>query len=388
VDFEFTPDQLELQDAVRTTLAGLCTPSLVRSVYEDGETGEGFWQQLVGLDWPGLAVPEKLGGVGLGFVELAIVVEELGRVVAPGPYLPTVTQYLPMVLEAGSSDQQATLVAEVLAGGTGALAIGEDGGSADLGAVAATATPSADGWLLHGTKRHVVGGATAERVAVVARAEGTTGEDGIGVFVVAGEALTRTARRVVDPTLPLADLVLDGVEVPSGLVLAVPGSTGAARAAARGVEVATAAMALSTVATCRAIFDATLAYAKVREQYDRVIGSFQALKHRLADMYTLVEKANALTYFAALTIAEEHERRTEAVSLAKAAASECQDLLVRDGLQLHGGIGYMWETDLHFSLKRAMAGDALFGTGAHHRSLLAGMLGLAPATAPTPEGAR
>jgi alkylation response protein AidB-like acyl-CoA dehydrogenase len=123
----------------------------------------------------------------------------------------------------------------------------------------------------------------------------------------------------------------------------------------------------------------TLEYAKVREQYGKPIGSFQALKHRLADMYLSVERASSLCYFAALTIAEEDPRRTEAASLAKAAVGECQRLVVGEGLQLHGGIGFTWEHDLHFLLKRAKAGDALFGNAISHRARLAAMLGLAGA---------
>ncbi len=378
MDFEFTPDQSELREAVRSTLDGVCPPSLVRAAYKRGETGADLWKQLVALDWPGLAVPEELGGVGLGFVELAIVVEELNRSVAPGPYLSTVTQYLPLVLEAGSGDRRAALVAEVLAGGTGALALAEGAGDWDPAAVRAVAVRAADGWTLHGAKPHVVGAEGADRLAVVARAEGTTGDEGIGVFVVPGSAVSIRPLRVLDPTTPVAEVVLDAVTVDADGVLAAPGAPGAAAAVRRAVEEATTAVALGTVAACRAIFETTVEYAKVREQYGRPIGSFQALKHRMADMYTMVEKASALAYFATLTIAEEHPRRTEAVSLAKAAAGECEHLLVRDGLQLHGGIGFMWESDLHFHLKRAMTGDALFGTGAHHRSLLAAMLGLTP----------
>src|SRR3712207_6733984 len=135
-------------------------------------------------------------------------------------------------------------------------------------------------------------------------------------------------------------------------------------------------MALSTVATCRAIFETTVQYAKDREQFGRPIGSFQALKHRLADMYIALERASALAWFAALTIAEDDDRRRLAVSMAKAAAGDCQRLLVQDGLQLHGGIGFTWEHDLHFLLKRAKAASVLFGTDAHHRARAASLLGL------------
>jgi alkylation response protein AidB-like acyl-CoA dehydrogenase len=136
-------------------------------------------------------------------------------------------------------------------------------------------------------------------------------------------------------------------------------------------------MALSTVATCRHIFETTLQYAKDRVQFDRPIGSFQAIKHRLADCYLAVEKASALAYFAALTIAEDDPRRATATAMAKAAAGDCQRLLVTDGLQLHGGIGFTWEHDLHLLLKRAKTGDLLFGTAAAHRADLARDLGLA-----------
>jgi alkylation response protein AidB-like acyl-CoA dehydrogenase len=135
-------------------------------------------------------------------------------------------------------------------------------------------------------------------------------------------------------------------------------------------------MALSTVAACRAIFEMTLQYAKDREQFGRPIGSFQALKHRLADMYLAVERASSLAYFAVLTIAEDDDRRAVATAMAKAAAGDCQRLLARDGLQLHGGVGFTWEHDLHFLLKRAKAGDLLFGTAAVHRAHLARLLGL------------
>ena len=147
----------------------------------------------------------------------------------------------------------------------------------------------------------------------------------------------------------------------------------------RAGQEAIVALAASTVGACRAIFEQTVAYAKERVQYDRAIGSFQALKHRMADMYLAVERAASLCYFAALTITEEDPQRATAASMAKAAAGECQRLVVQDGLQLHGGIGMTWEHDLHFLLKRAVAGDTLYGNAVHHRARLARMLGFVAA---------
>jgi alkylation response protein AidB-like acyl-CoA dehydrogenase len=134
-----------------------------------------------------------------------------------------------------------------------------------------------------------------------------------------------------------------------------------------------------TVGACRLIFETTVAYAKVREQYDQPIGSFQALKHRLVDLYLAVERASALVYYAALTIAEDAPDRAVATAAAKAAAGDCQRLVVQDGLQLHGGIGYTWENDLHFLLKRAKAGDVLFGAAVAQRAALTELLDLLPA---------
>ena len=373
MDFEFTDEQLELRDAARTVLESACPSSVVRAVYDGGPRPAALTEQLVALDWAGLAVAEDHGGLGLGFLELGIVVEELGRVVAPTSLLATLTQLVPMLQESDRPE----LLPDVVAGrctGTLALAEGISWRPAD---VAATARPSGDGWVLHGTKDHVVDGATADEMVVVARAEGTTGIDGLGAFLVPQASVTATERPVPDPTLPLATVVLDGVEEGADRVLLAPGAPGAADAIRRALEQATTAIALSTGATSRHIFETTLQYAKDREQFDRPIGSFQAIKHRLADCYLAVEKASALAYFAALTIAEDDPRRATATAMAKAAAGDCQRLLVVDGLQLHGGIGFTWEHDLHFLLKRATTGDSLFGNAAAHRADLARELGLA-----------
>jgi alkylation response protein AidB-like acyl-CoA dehydrogenase len=386
VDLEFSQEEAELRDNVRTVLAGACPPSTVRAIYEGKGDAGPVWDKMVELYWPALAIAEEHGGLGLGFLEVAIVAEELGRSAVPGPYLATVTQFAPAMREiGGGSPLAADLLGRVAAGEvTGTVALAE-GGSWEPSAVRTTATRAADGgWVVNGTKDAVVDGAHADEVLVVARAEGTTGPDGLGAFVVPRSDLTAHPRRTLDPTVPLADLVLDGVVVAADRVLAAPGAaTGAAPGAAtaagldRACQEATVALATGTAGACRAIFERTVEYAKVREQYGKPIGSFQALKHRMADMYLAVERATSLCYFAALTIAEEDDRRAEAASMAKAAAGECQRLVVQDGLQLHGGIGYTWENDLHFLLKRAKIGDVLYGNAVHHRARLAEMMGLA-----------
>jgi alkylation response protein AidB-like acyl-CoA dehydrogenase len=368
MDLEFTEDQLALREAARSVLGAACPPALVRAVHDGKGDDAALWRTLVEHDWPAVGLPEDAGGLGLGYLEVGILVEELGRVAAPSPYLATMTQLVPALREAGTT----FLLGEIASGAvTGSLALAEDG-RWEPGAVATTARRDGSTWVLDGVKTHVVDAATATELAVVAR-----GDAGLGMFVVPASAVHCSTPSQLDPTLPTSTVTLEGASVQGERVLIEPGDPRAERAVTRVLEQATTAVALSTVATSRAIFEMTLQYVKDREQFGRPIGSFQAIKHRLAECYLAVERASALAWFAALTIAEDDDRRATATAMAKAAAGECQQLLTRDGLQLHGGVGFTWEHDLHFLLKRAMAGNLLFGGPATHRARLAQLLGLA-----------
>jgi alkylation response protein AidB-like acyl-CoA dehydrogenase len=262
----------------------------------------------------------------------------------------TVTQFAPLIRECGGDGDWLSRIADGAI--TAAAAFDADVRAERVG----------DGFVLDGVARHVLDGATADEIAVVG---------GDHVFVVPSSAVSATPVSVIDPTMPLAHVSFDAVEVSGERVV-----TDVAGDVRRALDEAVTAMALSVVGTCRVIFETTLEYAKVREQFGKPIGSFQALKHRFADMYLAVEKASSLAYFAALTIAEDDERRTLAASMAKSSASDCQRLVVTDGLQLHGGIGFTWENDLHFWLKRAKAADMACGNGAAHRARLAKLMGL------------
>jgi len=376
VHLEFTAEQDELRDGVRAMLARECPISLVREIVEKGTTPDALWNQMVELGWPALTVPEGAGGLGMGNVELAVVVEELGRVLAPGPYLPTVTQFAPVVAEAGSPEQQERFLGGVAAGElTGTLALVEESGSVDPGRVAATAIPDGDGFALHGTKQTVVEASTVDEIAVIARTPDTRGEDGVVACVVARADLGVEPIDALDASRPLARVVLDGVRIEGDRALGEPGpaTTVAVR---RAVEVATTALAVETVGAAQAIFDITLAYAKQREQFGSPIGSFQAIKHKFADMLVALERARATSYFAALTIAEDDDRRALATSTAKAAAGDCAALLGKEGIQIHGGIGYTWEHDMHLYVRRVKSSSLLFGNAAQHRARVADLIGL------------
>ena len=377
MDLDFTDEQEELRASVRTVLERECPPSLVRAVVEGNGTADGLWERMVGLDWPALTVPEPCGGIGLGFVELAVVAEELGRVVAPGPLLPTVAQYAPAVREVGTDDQRAALLGPVAEGRVrGTLAVAEEAGSWDPADVAAVAEPDGSSWRLTGEKHYVMEATGADELAVAARLRDTRGDEGIGVFVVAGGTAGLELRPLAsfDASRNYATLTLDGVVVAGDRALGPVGD--AAGALRRALEEATAALALELVGTCQAILDTNVEYAKEREQFGAPIGSFQAVKHKLADMLVAVERARATAYFAAATIAEDDPRRTLAVAMAKAAAGDCQRLVTQDGIQLLGGIGYTWEHDMHLYVKRATGDAAVFGTASEHRARVADLVGL------------
>jgi alkylation response protein AidB-like acyl-CoA dehydrogenase len=336
VQLEFTAEQEELRSSVRAVLQRESPPSLLRDMVEKGGTAGDLWARMVELDWPALTVAEDAGGIGLGFMELTVVLEELGRVAAPGPFLATVSQFAPVIRETGSDEQRRRFLGGVAAGSI-------------TGAVAVDAGPAIDA-------------GTADEVVV---------RDGDRLVVAPHDHLEVETVDPLDKTRPLARVILSR-PVDDDRVLPHPDRL------ERAVEEATVALAVEMVGTCQTLFDMTLQYAKDREQFGVPIGSFQAVKHKLADMYVALERARACAYFAALTIAEDDERRTTATPMAKAAAGDAQRLIAQESIQIHGGIGYTWEHDLHLFVKRAKAGDTLLGSAAEHRQRLGAALGLSP----------
>ncbi len=364
MEFEFTDDQLELQRAVRDILDAEAPPELARAVADGESDAADFWQTLVNLEWPAMSLPEAAGGLGYGWVELAIVLEELGRHAAPGPFVATVTQFAASVAEAATPTQAAELLAPVVAGRTtGTIAVDEGAGTWDATDVQAAARRDGDDLVLSGTKHYVLDGATADELAVVVRLDGQ-----LRVVLVPGSSVPAVEGLPVDPGVRHATVTLDEVRVSKGRLL---GGGDAADAMRRALEESVTAVAAVTLGACQRIFDIINAYAKERIQFGVPIGSFQAVKHKLANMYRDIERARVLVYYAALTLAEDHPDRTMAASMAKAAAGEAQRRCVQDGLQLAGGIGYTWEHDLHLFLRRAKVGELHFGSASHHRRKVA-----------------
>ena len=372
MELEFTSEQEELRSSVRSFLDKECPLELVRAVVETGAPPEDLWASMVALDWPALAVPEDNGGLGLSFVETAVVAEELGRVIAPGPWLSTVTQFAPMVREVGTPEQRQRFLSLVASGAiTGTVALADHPRGWALDAVTMTAVRAEGGWVLDGTKLGVLGDAGMGEVAVVARAG-----HGIGAFVVpAGEAGLATLRSL-DASRPLSTATLDRVLVPDDRALGEPGSAASTLGVSRAIEEATVALALETVGTCDALFQMVLTYVKDRKQFGVPIGSFQAVKHKMSNMFLAIERARSLCYFAVAAIDEDTPSRATAVSMAKAASDDCQRMVCRDSIQSFGGIGYTWEHDGHLFVKRAETTGALFGGSAEHSVAVATALGV------------
>jgi alkylation response protein AidB-like acyl-CoA dehydrogenase len=321
---EFDADQRLWQETVRDAVTKQCPASLVRGVAENGVDPAPLWRTYVDAGWTDLSDPENA-------VELAIVLEELGRATDPTPYLATLTQFAPL---AGDRFDPA------------------QAGTAIYGGV--TAHRDADGWVLTGTAHHVLDGDRAEQFAVLTEA---------GVFIVdAGEATTRRSP-VFDPVLHIAEVSLAAVHVSDDARMHVDTD--------KAHHVALTGMAITTVGACQRILDLVLEHVKQRQQFGVAIGSFQAVQHKAVDMHVATERARALSYFAALTISADDPRRRLAAAMAKAAAGECQALVFRHGLQLFGAMGFTWENDLQFALKRAKTGELLLGGAAEHRAIIA-----------------
>jgi alkylation response protein AidB-like acyl-CoA dehydrogenase len=353
-----------LQRAVRDVLDAEAPPELARAVADGESDGRDLWDTLTGLEWPAMALPEEAGGLGFGWVELAIVLEELGRHAAPGPLVASVTQFAPLVLEVAGPGDAAELLANIATGrATGTVAVDEGAGTWDPTSVQATARRDGAHLVLSGTKHYVVDGASAGEVATVVRLDGE-----VRVVLVPGSSVQAEEVVPIDPGVIHSTVTLDGVRVPADRLL---GHGDAANAVSRALEESVAAVAAVTLGACQQIFDIINAHAKERVQFGVPIGSFQAVKHKLADMHRDIERARVLVYYAALTLAEDHPDRTLAVSMAKAAAGEAQRRCVQDGLQLAGGIGYTWEHDLHLFLRRAKVGELQFGSASHHRRKVA-----------------
>jgi alkylation response protein AidB-like acyl-CoA dehydrogenase len=354
MNFELTDDQRAIQSTAKDFLAARYKPEEIRRLALEDERGftDEQWAAIVELGWPGLVVPEQDGGLGLGVVELAVVQEELGYALAPTPFVSNLAAGLLLAAQ-GDDEQRSAYLAPLAAGERrGTLAVLDDDAALD-----------AAGATLSGKKIAVPDAASADFFVIA-------GSDGRHYVVEAdadGVAVTATAG--LDPSRKLATIELDGAA-------AIELAAGDATTAGRAYDVIATALAAESVGVARRAMEMAVEYAKDRKQFGRPIGSFQAVSHACAQMLLEVEGARSVVLYAAWALDHEPETGALAASMAKAYAGDAGWRVPASALQVHGGIGFTWEHDLHFWLKRGKANSYLFGDGRTHRARVADLAGV------------
>jgi alkylation response protein AidB-like acyl-CoA dehydrogenase len=368
MNFSFTEDQILLRNSVRTALDEQCAPAHVRAMAEhDGSGyGEALWGEMAKLGWLGLPFPEEQGGAGLGLVELCLVLEEMGRAAYPGPYFASVV-LAGLGLQLGGSAAQKEKWLPAIASGQAraSAALLEDTLDWDPASTAAIASRAGAGWRLSGIKRFVPWAHVADVVLVPARAP-----EGLSLFLVDPRAPGVTLEPMVgiDLTNRWSELRLSDAAVPAEALVGQPGGADEVLdALLRRAAVCASAEMLGAGRRC---LDLSVGYVKVREQFGQLIGSFQAIRHRCAEMLMEVENSHSAVYYAAWALTAGAGDAAMAASICKSYVGESIRKVCGDAIQVHGGIGFTWEYDLHLYFKRAKALEPLYGDAAHHRELI------------------
>ncbi len=368
--FGLSEEQEALRDTTRRFLAQQAPVAWSRSRWGLGWDAALWRREAEELGWAALALPAAYGGFGLGMVEVVVLQEELGRVLHPSPFFATCCLAAPLLLDAGTEAQKARWLPAFAAGeATGALGWMSTPRGYGVDGVGGEAVVTADGYRLSGTLLGVVDGATADVLLVALRCAGD-----VALFLVErGTAgVTVSPHATMDGTRALATLHLDAVRVPTAA-----GLDGAGESLARALDRGAVALAAEQLGAAEVALDMAVAYAKVRHQFGRPIGSFQAIKHRCADLLVRVESARSAAWYAA-AVADGAGEAGELPLAASVARSWCTDTVFEaaaENIQIHGGIGFTWEHDAHLYFKRAQSSAALLGDAAWHRAQLADRLG-------------
>ncbi|MDP6782559.1 MAG: acyl-CoA dehydrogenase family protein [Dehalococcoidia bacterium] len=375
MDLGLSEDQEMLRKMARDFLANECPKTLVREMEEDekGYNPE-LWAKMAEQGWTGLPFPEKYGGVGYSFLDLAVLLEEMGRACLPGPYFSTVVLAGGAILEAGSEEQKQKLLGEISQGKLIAtLALTEPSASYNAKDIQVTATVEGDGYVISGTKLFVPDANVADVMVVVARTGGQ-GAEGITMFLVdpkaAGISVTQLKTIASDK---LCEVTFDKVKVGQGAVLGAVG---------KGWPVVETVLQKAAVAKCtemvggaQQVLEMTVNYAKERVQFGRPIGSFQAIQHHCANMAIDVDGSRFISYQAAWMLSEGLPS-TKEVAMAKSWTSDAYRRLTALGHQVHGGIGFTKDHDMQLYYRRAKAAEVTFGDGDFHRDVVAREIGL------------
>jgi alkylation response protein AidB-like acyl-CoA dehydrogenase len=368
VNFSFSDDQILLKNSVRAALDEQCKPEHVRAMFDDAKGySDHLWGEMAKLGWLGLPFPEEQGGAGLGLVELALVMEEMGRAAYPGPFFATVVLGGLGIMLGGAPAQRDKWLSAIAAGKARATAaLLEEHLDWDPASITATAAKSGSGWTLSGLKRFVPWAHVADVVLVPARSP-----EGLSLFLVDPKASGVTLKPMVgiDLVSRWSEMRLDKVAVGADALLGQAGTAGPLlESLLRRAAVMSSAEMLGAARRC---LDMSVEYAKVREQFGQPIGSFQAIRHRCAEMLLEVENAHAAVYYAAWALTAGAEDAAVASSICKSYVNEAARKVCGDSIQVHGGIGFTWEYDLHLYMKRAKALEPLYGDTEYHREQIA-----------------
>ncbi len=383
MEFAFTQEQEMIRDTAAAFLAEVSDSAAVRRAMatEQGYEKE-LWHRICSeMVWQAIHIPEDCGGMGLGYVELVAMLEQMGRHLLCAPFFSTVCLAGNALRVAGSEEQQAHWLGQLCEGSLTAT-VAFNGGATHWDAAAITATWRKEGaaYVLHGDYRYVIDGHTAELLIVAARAPGSSGAEGVSLFLLPASTAGVSCQWLptMDQTRKQAAVHLDNVRVAEDALMGEPGHGW--DALSKVIDLATIALAAEQVGGCQQLLDMTVSYTGERVQFNRTIASYQAVKHKSADMMLKTEVARSAIYYAACIAQEALERGPlagelrEAASVAKSYCSDAYFAVAGDALQLFGGVGFTWEYDVHLYFKRAKSSEHLLGNGAQHRERLAGML--------------
>ena len=378
MDFGFSEEQEMLRQSARDFLAKESPMTYVRRMMEDerGFTDE-QWRKMAELGWMGLILPEEYGGSGLDFVDMVVVLEEMGRVVLPGPFFSTVVVAGVAIAEGGSTAQKKELLPKLAAGGLRAtLAQLEPSARWDADGIGLEAKPAGSAYKLSGTKLFVPDAHIADLLIVAGRAPGSKGAEGVSLFLVDARApgVKTTLLKTMDQTRKLCEVVLQDVSVPAERLLGQPGKGWALLE--RVVDRGKVGLCAEMCGGAQKVLEMSVEYAKVREQFGRPIGSFQAIQHKCANMLVEVESSKSATYYAAWAVANDVPEAPLAAAMAKAYVSDAYRHTAGEGIQIHGGIGFTWEHDMHIYFKRAKSSEVTFGDATWNRELVAQLINL------------
>jgi len=379
MDFTFNEEQQELRSIATSFLADNAGPEQLREAMES-ELGYDpqLWKQMgTELGWTSVIIPEEYGGLGLSYVELIALMEVMGSALLCAPFFSSVCLGGNALLVGGTEEQKQQHLPGIAEGATRAtLASTEANGRWDAAGIDATARKDGGDYVLEGKKTFVPDGHCADLFVVATRREGTRGEEGISLFVVpaATPGVERRALPTMDQGRRQAEITLSGVRLPASALMGDEGRGWAPLE--KTLQLAAVALSAEQVGGAQKCLDMAVEYAKERVQFGRPIGSFQAIKHKCANMMVEVESARSASYYAGCVAAEDGDELPVVASLAKAYCSDAYFRCAADSLQIHGGVGFTWEYDVHRHLKRAKSTETLLGDAAYHRELVARRIGL------------